>query len=219
MQILWKGQSCFYVTCAPVKQDQARVLMDPFDESVGLKMSPVEADIVTVSHGHADHSNVKAAKGAPFVINTPGEYEVKGVFIQGIPSYHDDAKGKERGANTIFTVTVEGITLCHLGDLGQKELAADQLEKIGSVDILMIPVGGVYTITGEEAAKIIGQIEPKIVIPMHYALPGLTPKLNSVDEFLRTMGKKGLEAQPKLVVKEKDIAAERDEVEIAVLQA
>jgi len=218
MQIVWKGQACFYIVASRGKQEQVRILIDPYEDSLGLKLSPQEADIVLVTHNHFDHNNVKAAKGTPFLIDSPGEYEAKEVFVQGIQTFHDDVKGKERGLNIVYTITVEGITLCHMGDFGQKELTPEQVEKIGQVHVLMIPVGGTYTITGKEAGKIISQIEPVIIIPMHYALPRLKPKLASVDEFLQAMGKKGLEEQQKLTLKERDVAGEKDEAEIVVLK-
>ena len=219
MKIVWKGQACFYITTPRGKQDQVKILIDPFEDSLGLKLSPQEADIVLVTHSHFDHNNVKIAKGNPFVIDSPGEYEVKSVFVQGIKTFHDDVEGKERGLNTVYTISAEGITLCHMGDFGQKELTPEQVEKIGSVHVLMIPVGGTYTINGSEAGKIISQIEPKIIIPMHYALPKLKVKLAPVDEFLRAMGKKGLEPQGKLSLKAKDVSGEKEEAEIVVLQA
>ena len=218
MQIVWKGQACFYITITRGKQDQVRILIDPFEDSLGLKLPPQEADIVIITHGHFDHNNVKVARGTPFVIDSPGEYEAKSVFVQGIKTFHDDVEGKERGLNTVYTISAEGITLCHMGDFGQKELTPEQVEKIGSVHVLMIPVGGTYTINGKEAGKIISQIEPKIIIPMHYALPKLKVKLAPVDEFLRTMGKKELEPQGKLSLKAKDVAGEKEEAEIVVMR-
>jgi L-ascorbate metabolism protein UlaG (beta-lactamase superfamily) len=224
MQIVWKGQACFHITAQKSNKEQVKVLLDPFEESIGFKLSPQEADVVVITHDHSDHNNVKAAKparaggGEPFVISSPGEYEAKSVFVQGIPSFHDDVQGKERGLNTIYTLRAEGITLCHLGDLGQKELTPEQVEKIGQVDVLFIPVGGTYTIGGKEAGKIISQIEPDIIIPMHYSVPRIKIKLAPVDEFLHAMGKKGLQAQTKLILKEKDVAGEREEAEIVVLE-
>ncbi|MDP2734790.1 MAG: MBL fold metallo-hydrolase [bacterium] len=218
MQLTWKGQACFYITASKGNKEQVRILIDPYEDSLGLKLSPQEADLVLVTHQHFDHNNVKAAKGEPFVIDSPGEYEAKGVFVQGIPSFHDDVQGKERGTNTIYTLTVEGITLCHMGDFGQKELAPEQVEKIGQVHVLLIPVGGTYTIGGKEAGKIISQIEPRYIIPMHYALPRLKTKLAPVEEFLRAMGRRNVEEQQKLVLKEKDVMGEREEAEIVVLK-
>ena len=218
MQIVWKGQACFSIVITRGKQEQVKILIDPFEDSVGLKLPPQEANIVLVTHGHFDHNNVKAVKGDPFIIDSPGEYEVKSVFVQGIAGFHDDVQGKERGLNTIYTIIAEGITLCHMGDFGQKELTPEQVEKIGNVDVLMIPVGGTYTINGKEAGKIISQIEPKIIIPMHYALPKLKPNLDKVEEFLHVMGKKGLEPQAKLSLKAKDVAGETKEAEIVVMR-
>ena len=218
MQIVWKGQACFSIVVTRGKQEQVKILIDPFEDSVGLKLPPQEANIVLVTHGHFDHNNVKAVKGDPFIIDSPGEYEVKSVFVQGIAGFHDDVQGKERGLNTIYTIIAEGITLCHMGDFGQKELTPEQVEKIGNVDVLMIPVGGTYTINGKEAGKIISQIEPKIIIPMHYALPKLKPSLDKVEEFLHVMGKKGLEPQAKLSLKAKDVAGETKEAEIVVMR-
>ena len=218
MQIVWKGQACFSVVVSRGKQEQIKILIDPFEDSLGIKLPSQEADVVLITHGHFDHNNVKIVKGDPFIIDSPGEYEVKSVFVQGIPSFHDDVQGKERGANIIYTVTTDGITICHMGDFGQKELTPEQVEKIGQVHVLMIPVGGTYTIDGKEAGKIISQIEPKIVIPMHYALPKLKPNLAPVSEFLQVMGKKGLEPQAKITLKAKDVSEKMAEMEIVVLR-
>src|SRR3989338_5684136 len=218
MQISWKGQACFQLVISSRKDAQLKMVIDPYGESTGLSLPSLEADVVLVTHEHEDHNNRKGVKGEPFIISNPGEYEMKGVFVQGIASFHDEAQGKERGMNTIYAIDGEGIKVCHLGDFGQKELTSEQLENIGDVDVLLIPVGGVYTINGKEAQKVISQLEPKIVIPMHYALPKLKYKLNPVEDFLRTMGAKKAEPQEKLMIKEKDLLAEREETEIVVLQ-
>lgn len=214
MQISWKGQACFHILAQRSKQEQVKIIIDPFDPSIGLKLSSSEADVVLATHDHEDHNNIKAAGGA-FAVTGPGEYEIKDVSIQGIPSFHDEAEGKERGRNTIYVIDVEGIKLCHLGDLGQNELTADQVSKIGNVDILFVPVGGVYTIGAKGAAKVISQIEPRIVVPMHYLLPGLKFKLDKVEDFLKEMGVKNAEAQSKLAVKVRDFVSE--EMKIVVL--
>ncbi|MBI2098617.1 MAG: MBL fold metallo-hydrolase [Candidatus Wildermuthbacteria bacterium] len=216
MQIIWKGQACFSVIAQRNKQEQVKLVIDPFDPSIGLKMPVLEADIVLSTHDHEDHNNVKAVKGTPFVITGPGEYEIKDVSVRGIPSFHDEKEGKERGKNTIYVIEAEGMRLCHLGDLGQGELTEDQVSRIGNVDILLIPVGGVYTIGAKAAAKIVSQIEPRIVIPMHYMLANLRFKLEKVDEFLKEMGVKNAEAQPKLVIKLRDFTSE--ETKVMVLQ-
>lgn len=217
-KVTWAGQACFQISASQSKDNQVNIVIDPFDEKIGLKSPNFEADILLVTHDHHDHNNVKAVKGEAFLVDGPGEYEVKGVFVQGIDAYHDDSQGKERGKTTIYTIEAEDIRFCHLGDLGQKELTDEQLELIGHVDVLMIPVGGEFTIASSQALKIVGQIEPKMVIPMHYALPKLTITLDSVDKFLKAMGKTSAEPQDKLVVKTSTLPKDK-EMEIVVLKA
>jgi len=221
-KIYWAGQSCFQISVSnskgPGGSPSADIVIDPFEEErTGLKLPNLSADILLVTHNHRDHNNIKGVKGTPFVIQGPGEYEVKGVFIQGIPSFHDDKEGKERGQNTIYVIEAEEMRFCHLGDLGQKQLTDEQLEKIDGVDVLMIPVGGEYTIDSTTAQKVISQIEPKIVIPMHYALPKNKIKLDDVSKFLKTMGKNSIVPQDKLVVKTSTLPKE-GVMEIVVLQ-
>ncbi len=215
MQIVWKGQSCFQITTSQNKNGQKSIVIDPFNETLGLRIPKLEADILLITHNHPDHNNVKAVLGNPFLIEGPGEYEIQGIFIQGIPSFHDNNKGKDRGRNTCYTIETEDMKVCHLGDLGQRELTEEQIGDIGEIDILMIPVGGVYTIDGAEASKIISQIEPKIVIPMHYDLPKIKSKIEGVEKFLKVMGKKGVDTQDKFSIKMKDLPQE--ETEIVVL--
>lgn len=216
MHIIWQGQSCFQIIVSQSKGEQTRIVIDPFSEDIGLKPLKLEADVLLVSHNHADHNNIKAVSGSSFLIEGPGEYEIKDIFIQGIPAFHDDKEGREKGQNTIYKIEAEELRLCHLGDLGQKELTVEQLDQIGEVDILLVPVGGVYTIDDKGAAKIISQIEPRIVIPMHYQLPKLKVKLDDVDKFLKEMGRKSAEPQAKLIIKKKDLSEE--ETKIVILQ-
>mgnify|MGYP000465730420 CR=1 FL=1 len=192
------------------------MVTDPFSNEIGFKLPRVEADVLLVSHQHHDHNNVKGVGGNPFLIEGPGEYEIRGIFIQGVPSFHDSKEGKERGRNTIYTIDAEDMRICHLGDLGQKELTPEQLDKIDNVDILMVPVGGTYTVDAKGASGIISQIEPRIVIPMHYKIPKLKIKLEGVDRFLKEMGKKTSEAQQKLLIKKKDLP--KEETKIIVLK-
>jgi len=215
MNITWKGQSCFQITSSQGKDGHVNIVIDPFDEETGLRVPKLEADLLLVTHQHKDHNNVKAVSGDPFLVEGPGEYEVKEVSIQGIQSFHDSSQGKERGSNTIYVMETEDIRICHLGDLGQKELTPEQVEQIGDIDILMIPVGGNFTIESKEAVKIMSQIEPSIIIPMHYSLPKLKMKLDGLDKFLKTMGVKKLDTLPKLSIKKKDISPE--EAKIVVL--
>ena len=224
-KISFAGQSCFQISVSNSRDHEADIVIDPFDEKTGLKLPNLKADILLVTHQHHDHNNIKDVKGEPFLVDSPGEYEVKGVFIKGIPSFHDDVEGKERGFNTIYTIEAEDIRFCHMGDLGQKQLTDEQLEKIDSVDVLMIPVGGKYSLDSSTAQKIIAQIEPKIVIPMHYALPASPSQggsksksdLDGVDKFLKAMGK-SVTPIDKLTVKQSTLPKE-GAMEIVVLEA
>ncbi len=207
--------------CVRIKGKSATVVFDPYDaDYTGLSPLKVAGDIVCVSHDHKDHNNVSAVfasegQKSPFVISGPGEYEISGVNIIGISSFHDDKEGEERGKNTIYCATVDEITFVHLGDLGQKKLTEGQIEELSACDILFIPVGGVYTISAKEAADIIAAIGPKIVVPIHYKLPGLKFELEGVEAFLSTIGKEGLEAQAKLSVSKERLP---EEPEVVLLQ-
>ncbi|MCX6724278.1 MAG: MBL fold metallo-hydrolase [Candidatus Staskawiczbacteria bacterium] len=214
-KIYWAGQSCFQISVSNSKDHSADIVVDPYDEATGPKLPNLSADILLVTHQHHDHNNVNDVKGSPFLIQGPGEYEVKGVFVQGIPSFHDDKEGKERGQNTIYVFEAEEMRFCHMGDFGQKQLTDEQLEKIDKVDILMIPVGGEYTIDSSSAQKIISQIEPKVVIPMHYAIPKVKAKLDDVSKFLKTMGKPSVVPQDKFIAKASTMP--KDGMEIVVL--
>jgi len=178
MEITWYGQSCF-----KIEDKENSIVIDPYDPATGLKLPKnLSANVLLITHDHHDHNYKQGVSGNPYVINCPGEYEIAGATITGIPAFHDKKQGQELGKITIYTIEFEGIKICHLGDLGQ-DLTDEEIDKLGTVDILMIPVGSVYTINGEEAAKIVGEIEPKIVIPMHYKIPGLAPKIESLDKF------------------------------------
>jgi L-ascorbate metabolism protein UlaG (beta-lactamase superfamily) len=208
MLITWSGISCFKIQTKDII-----LVTDPFDASYGLKPPRLKADIVTISHAHHDHDNVSAIMANPFVINGPGEYEIKGIFVYGLPGYHDKKQGAERGLITMYLIEMEDISLAHLGDLGCP-LNDEQLEKLEGVDILMIPVGGRYTIDAKEAVEVINQIEPRIVIPMHYKIPGLKFKnpIDPVDNFCKEMGIKKIEGLDKLKIAKKDLPAEETKV-------
>lgn len=183
MDIIYLGHSSFRI-----KGKGMTIVTDPYDSAkVGLKYPKVEANIVTISHDHADHNFPSQIEGSPKIISGPGEYEIGGVSIFGIPSYHDDKQGQERGQNTIYSLTVDSINLCHLGDLGHK-LSQDQIEQIGNIDILFVPVGGVYTINASQAGDVVSSLEPKIAIPMHFKVPGLSYELGSVEDFIKELG-------------------------------
>lgn len=214
MNIIWHGQSFFEIVTKNKEGKELKIIIDPFDESIGLKVPKTEARILLITHQHPDHSNKKAIGGSPFLIEEPGEYEINGVHIQGIPAFHDDTQGKERGEIITYLIETEDIKICHLGDLGQKELTPEQLDQLGDIDILMVPIGGVYTIDAKGASKIISQIEPKLVIPMHYQIPKLKLKLNSLEQFLKEMGSPAIEAQKKLKIKSSNLSKEKTEIAI-----
>jgi len=216
MKIVWHGQSLFEIAVSARQGEETKIVIDPFDESYGLKLPKLQADILLTSHEHKDHSNVGGVSGNYFLIENPGEYEIKGAYVKGIPAFHDSSSGKERGKVTMFKILAEDIKICHLSDLGQKELTEQQLEEIGEVDILLIPVGGNYTISAKEASTIINQIEPKIVIPMHYQVPKLKLKLDDLDKFLKIMGSKSPEKLNKLTIKKKELV--EDGMKIIVLE-
>ncbi len=183
MNISWYGHSCFRI-----EAKEGSILIDPFSKEIGLRPPKIKDDLVLVTHQHFDHNNISEANPEAFIIDGPGEYEKQGISVRGISSFHDKSNGKERGLNTIYVLKAEDMNICHLGDLGQEKLEDKQLEEIGDVDILMIPVGGTYTIDHKEAVNVISQIEPKIIIPMHYKLKDLKVDIGGLDKFLKEIG-------------------------------
>lgn len=203
MDITWLGQSCF-----KIKGRGASIVTDPYDEQIGFKLPRVEADIVTISHEHSDHNAVSKVGGDPFVVNGPGEYEIKGVNIVGISSFHDNEKGNRRGKNILFNLKVDNVNIAHMGDLGQDSLTSEQIEALAHVDILMVPCGGIYTIDAGVAAKIVSSVEPSIIIPMHYFDKEASVELEPVDKFLKEMGKEDVKAIAKLTITKERLPAE-----------
>ena len=212
MYISWLGQSCFKIQ-DKTTPDGITIVTDPFDKSIGLKVPNFEADIVTVSHDHHDHNNTSALRGNPFIINSAGEYDRKGVMIEGVESYHDDKQGTKLGKNIIYRIEIDDITIVHLGDLGQI-LDNKQLEKIGGADILLVPVGGTYTLDAKNAVEVVSQIEPRIVIPMHYKTKNLKISLDGADKFIKELGLKPT-IEEKLKISKKDLPAE--DMELVIL--
>lgn len=196
MDINWYGQSCFRI-----KGKNASIVIDPFDpETTGLKLpKDMEAQVLLLTNSHHNHNNISAVSGNPLIISGPGEYEISGVSVVGVGSYHDDSEGTERGKNTIYRILIDGINVVHLGDLGHV-LSEEQLAQIDATDILLIPVGGKYTIDSEAAAKVVAQMESRIVIPMHYQIPGLKSELESADPFLKEMGAENVVSVLKLSI-------------------
>lgn len=205
MIITYLGRSCFKLQ-DKLGADGVTLVTDPFDKSVGLKVPNFEADIVTVSHDHVDHNNAGALRGNPFVIDGPGEYEIKGVMIQGVETFHDDKSGAERGANIAYRIEIDDVVVAHLGDLGHA-LTDEQLEQLGNIDILLIPVGGKHTIDAKKAAEVISQIEPRVVIPMHYRTSDSGADLDGTEKFLKEIGTQP-RSEEKLKISKKDLPQE-----------
>jgi L-ascorbate metabolism protein UlaG (beta-lactamase superfamily) len=197
MEIFWLGHSCFQL-----RGKNVTLITDPFTPQQGYSLGKVNAPIVTVSHNHAGHNYVQGVGGNPRVVRGPGEYEISDVLITGVASSHDNKRGQERGRNTIYVIHMDDLVICHLGDLGHT-LQEEQLEEVADADILLIPIGGHNTINATQAAEVISQVEPRIVIPMHYrteAIAGTRPNLEPLDKFCREMGVEAINPQPKLVV-------------------
>ncbi len=192
MDINWLGHSCFRI-----KGRQAVIVTDPYPPDLGYSLGKPTADIITVSHQHPSHSYIQGVGGEPKLVTGPGEYEISSVLIIGIPTFHDAEGGEKKGKNTVYLMEIDGMTICHLGDLGHV-LTVEQVEEIDDVDVLLLPVGGVSTINASMAAEVIRQIEPKIVIPMHYKTPVLNRELGPVEKFLKEMGIEQINSQPKL---------------------
>jgi L-ascorbate metabolism protein UlaG (beta-lactamase superfamily) len=208
MEITYLGHSSF-----KIKGKSTAVVIDPFDpNAIGIKFPKVDAEIVTISHNHDDHNKSGLVENVRKVIDGPGEYEINGISIIGISTFHDDKKGKERGKNIIFVFEVDGMRLLHLGDLGHK-LEDAQIKEIGNIDILFIPVGGYYTIDAKTAVEVQRQIGPSIVIPMHFKPEGVNNEtlnnLSSVEDFIKESGLR-VEKMPKLVIKGGDIKSEEE---------
>lgn len=196
MEITWLGHSCFRL-----RGREATVVTDPCAKSTGYKIGKPTADIVTVSHDHPGHNNVAAVAGSPRTVLGPGEFEISGVLIMGIRTYHDLEKGQERGKNIAYVFELDGVRICHLGDLGHVP-TPDHVEQLSGVDVLLAPIGGGHGIDGAAAAETVSLLEPKLVIPMHYHTPAAKDNLEPLDRFLKEMGAPGAleEKQPKLSV-------------------
>jgi L-ascorbate metabolism protein UlaG (beta-lactamase superfamily) len=213
MIITWLGHSCFKIQ-DKVGTEGITVITDPYDKKIGLKLPSLEADIVTISHDHYDHNNIAAIKNKPYLVNMAGEYDVKGVAIQGLESNHDEKGGHERGKNIIYRFEIDDISVTHLGDLATT-LNDKQLEVLVGTDILLIPVGGKYTLDAKKAVEVISQIEPRIVIPMHYKTPDLAiDDIDGLEKFIKEFGVKPTE-EAKLKISKKDLPQE--DVELVIL--
>lgn len=208
MELTWLGHSSFRL-----RGKEATLITDPPAPATGYSLGRVTADIVTLSHQHPGHAYVQGVGGDPRVVDGPGEYEIKGVLISGVQTYHDQERGKVHGRNTAYLITVDDVHICHLGDLGGP-LDDRSLEALSGADVLLVPVGGGNTLNAAGAAEVIAQLEPRIIIPMHYQTPAykLGDPLDPIDKFLRELSVEGIEPLPKLVVTPASLPAEQQVV-------
>lgn len=183
MKIKWLGHACFLIT----SEKGIRIVTDPFDATVGYPLPEVEADVVTSSHEHFDHNYTEDVRGDFEVVKGVGNFYTRDIPIKGVKTYHDGEMGKKRGENTVYVMEIDGLRVCHLGDLGHV-LSQDTVDQIGPVDVLLIPVGGYFTIDAEEAVKVVAQLNPRLVIPMHFKTPEIDFPISGVDLFLGKIG-------------------------------
>ncbi len=207
MIITWLGQACF-----KIQSNDKALIIDPYDESIGFSLPKIDADILLMTHSHYDHSNSAAFPGTSTIIKDLGEYEVDGIAITGIPTFHDDVGGQKRGLNTVYKIESEGVSLLHMGDFGESELRLETLESIGSIDVLMIPVGGTYTLDGTQAADVAKKIGARITIPMHYFIKGLNILLSNADQFLKAMGAPDAKPQQYLEISKELLEGKKQDV-------
>jgi len=205
MQITWHGLSCFKITETRTG-GEVTIVTDPFENEGGHKMPRnLTADLVVSSHDHPRHRNLEAVGGTPFVVTGPGEFEVKDAFVTGVATYHDMVEGKEKGTNTMFYITVGGVHMVYLGDL-KHTLDERHLTEFHDIDVLFIPVGGGDVLDARQAAEVVAQLEPRVIIPMHY---------DDITPFLKAMAATKPEVLPKLKLTVKDLP--QDETKIILL--
>jgi L-ascorbate metabolism protein UlaG (beta-lactamase superfamily) len=205
MEITWYGHSCFRLT----ERNFATVVTDPFDnKAIGYETLKLKSDIVTVSHAAPGHNNVEAVKGISHVIDGAGEFEIGGVFITGVQTDGGKKKSKEKGSsNTVYVFDYDGITVAHLGDLKQVPTQSE-IELFGTVNVVLVPVGGGGGLNAAKAAEVISMLEPNLVVPMHYATPAAKLSLDSLNKFLKEMGLSKVDAQPSLKVSRSGLPSE-----------
>lgn len=210
MKIKYLGHSCFLLE----ESTGTAVVCDPFSDKIGYEMPSVSADAVTVSHHHYDHDAIANVKGNPVILDKEQGYELDGVVINAIKSYHDNDLGEKRGENVIFKFRMDGLDVCHLGDLGE-DCTPELIEAILPVNVLLIPVGGTYTIDGAMAKEYVDRIMPDVVIPMHYRTKGCNLDIDKVDPFISEFDDTNVEieeAEGEIELSREDIDGERTKV-------
>lgn len=190
MKLKYLGHSSFLIT----SNSGIRIITDPYTPGGGIGYpAPNEpADVVTVSHDHGDHNAISTVPGSPVIVSRPGKTDCKGITVKGISTFHDESAGKQRGKNIVFCFRVDGIVICHLGDLGHV-LSKEQIKEVGDVHVLLIPVGGTFTIDARVATQVCNDLKPAIAVPMHYKTQKLGLPIESVDSFIA--GKKNVKQQ------------------------
>lgn len=211
VEISWYGQTCFRLD----GRESIAIVTDPCSPELGIALPRLEADLVTVSHHDASCHYLDVVQGPFKLLDGPGEYEISGVFITGVSTFADDQRGTVRGLNTVFAFDFDGTTICHLGRLGHVPTQS-QVKNLGSVNVLLVPVGGGGSLTSTQASEVIGLFEPDIVVPMRYQVPGLREDLDKVDNFLKEMGVEEVDKQSTLQATESNMS---DETDIVVLEA
>ena len=209
MEISWLGHSCFQL-----RGKNVTLITDPFSPQLGHSLGKISAPIVTISHNHPGHNFAGGVDGEPRIVRGPGEYEISDVLITGVASYHDNKHGQELGRNTIYIIHMDDLIICHLGDLGHI-LQEEQLEEVADADMLLVPIGGQHTINAAQAAEVISQVEPHIVIPMHYS-SSIGDAPNPLDKFCREMGIEAINPQPKLSITRSALPAETQVVILSI---
>lgn len=209
VEVRWYGQTCFRLG----GQNSISIVTDPYPPHVGLSLPPLQADIVTVSHHSASCDHLAAVQGPFKLLDGPGEYEVSGVFITGVSTFADSKRGRARGLNTVFAFDFDGTTICHLGRLGHVPTQS-QVKNVGSVNVLLVPVGGGGSLTSTQASEVIGLFEPDLVVPMRYRLPGVQENLDDIDHFLKEMGMQDVDGQRTLKVSEAAVVEETKIVQL-----
>ncbi len=212
MKIKWFGQSCFSLTA----ENGTKIVMDPYHNMLGYKLPEIDALIVTISHNHGDHNNVRAVKGDFVLIKEPGVFSQAGIGIKGVQTFHDNVSGTIRGKNIVYNFKIDGLNVCHCGDLGHL-LSLEQINEIGKVDILLLSIGGRAVLDASGATEVMKQLSPSVVIPMHYrtkALGILGFIFGTVNTFI-TVSKKDAKNYKELDVNLSNI---KDLPGIAVLQ-
>ena len=209
MEISWLGHSCFQL-----RGKNVTLITDPFSPQLGHSLGKISAPIVTISQNAPGHFYADGVAGIPRVVRGPGEYEISDVLITGVASYHDQKHGQELGRNTIYIIHMDDLVICHLGDLGHI-LQEEQLEEVADADLLLVPIGGQNTINATQAAEVISQVEPHIVIPMHYSL-SIGDTANPLDKFCREMGIEAINPQPKLSITRSALPAETQVVVLSI---